>query len=143
MTPQEKRRSDLRGQTIGRLFCLRDIGSNHRGRIWYCLCSCGRRALVLSTLLMAGQTKSCGCLRAENGTRLAAGDGALKGRALILAAKYGPEWSTRQEGDLDFAAIKSSERTELYLDVIEPLGRVDTDPAGWWAQRDNWTDLDQ
>ena len=63
---------DLRGQRFDRLFALRVVGSNYYGQLWYCLCSCGGRTIVVAARLRNGGTKSCGCLRGENRARMRA-----------------------------------------------------------------------
>lgn len=57
---------DLTGQTIGRLF----VTSRGDGRIngspaWSCRCSCGAPVVASTRALRSGETRSCGCLRAE------------------------------------------------------------------------------
>lgn len=39
--------------------------SSRPGNFWYCLCDCGRNAIVGGTHLLDGHTKSCGCLKLE------------------------------------------------------------------------------
>lgn len=64
---------DLTGQRFGRLTVIErgpNQGSYRRsdrtsmasGTAYWCLCDCGKRKLVRSRLLRAGNTKSCGCL---------------------------------------------------------------------------------
>lgn len=58
----------LEGMTFGRLSVLRRSprkDSDGRMRRWVCRCECGEQAVVRSTLLTQGLTKSCGCLRTE------------------------------------------------------------------------------
>lgn len=57
---------DLTGRKFGRLIAIKTydkINSKHR---WVCKCSCGEWNLVLSTNLINGHTKSCGCLKLTN-----------------------------------------------------------------------------
>jgi hypothetical protein len=54
------------GDQFGRLTVLsRDCRDKHGYLTYGCLCSCGRKKVVRSTLLVHGQTRSCGCLRRE------------------------------------------------------------------------------
>lgn len=56
---------DLTGQRFGRLTVLRVAdkrGKNHR---WECQCDCGNVVTPFSGALKAGNSQSCGCLRAE------------------------------------------------------------------------------
>lgn len=57
---------DLTGQPFGRLHVI-ERGPNARNKQtqWWCLCACGTRKLILSTLLRNGRTASCGCKRKE------------------------------------------------------------------------------
>ena len=55
---------DLRGQRFSRLYALRRV-KTPKGSRWYCFCTCGGRALVSTSQLRSGGSKSCGCLRIE------------------------------------------------------------------------------
>lgn len=63
-----KNLKDITGRRIGRLTALRPAGSDENGRyLWLCRCECGtEKALPVQSLAPGGNTKSCGCLRAEN-----------------------------------------------------------------------------
>jgi hypothetical protein len=52
---------DLTGQRFGRLVAV----AYSKPSKWICLCDCGNKATVLSSLLRKGATKSCGCLRRD------------------------------------------------------------------------------
>ena len=57
---------DMTGQRYGRLVCVRRSVSDGAGRArWLCRCDCGGERIVYRQLLISGDTKSCGCLRAE------------------------------------------------------------------------------
>jgi len=53
---------DLTGQRFGRLVALRRMV---RSRLWRCKCDCGKEARVEQGNLRKGNTRSCGCLKAE------------------------------------------------------------------------------
>lgn len=55
---------DLRGQRFGRLLCLKPTRerSSSGGVVWRCQCDCGTECLAVSTQLLSGYKKSCGCL---------------------------------------------------------------------------------
>lgn len=57
---------DISNQRFGRLVVVR-LGRQEQGRprFWECLCDCGNRTEVVSTVLRQGRTKSCGCLSKE------------------------------------------------------------------------------
>lgn len=57
---------NLTGQKFGRLLAIKDAGRNKSQQvIWECLCECGKTALVVSSKLKNGHTKSCGCLQKD------------------------------------------------------------------------------
>lgn len=59
-------RSDLSGQTFGRLTAIRKDGSDKAKNLFYlCQCSCGNQTRVRAASLRNGNTQSCGCLRSE------------------------------------------------------------------------------
>jgi hypothetical protein len=54
------------GDTFGRWTVIERIGSSrNRTAIWLCRCECGGEGQVVSTSLLNGNSKSCGCLRKE------------------------------------------------------------------------------
>lgn len=68
-TNKRQVRADLVGERFGKLIVTRR-GSNKRrphgkGTFtrWWCECECGRRKLAATASLVAGTTKSCGCLK--------------------------------------------------------------------------------
>jgi hypothetical protein len=62
-----RKAKDLQGQTYGKLFvCLRD--GKRKGVRWICECECGSFVSISTRALTSGNTKSCGCLRKNNGT---------------------------------------------------------------------------
>lgn len=58
-------RINLIGQTFTYLTPLYYI----KGGKWYCKCKCGNELIVDTRNLNSGHTKSCGCLRKENGEK--------------------------------------------------------------------------
>ena len=66
-------KKDLTGQKFGRLtvvnFSNRKIKNSHYTYYWKCLCNCGNYNTVSYKNLMQGGTKSCGCLKKENGSK--------------------------------------------------------------------------
>lgn len=55
---------DLTGRRFGNLVALRPLELRARGGqvFWRCLCDCGKERDVISTALVSGHTKSCGCI---------------------------------------------------------------------------------
>ena len=56
---------DLTGQRFGRLSAIRIVGRKNRSVVWMCKCDCGNIKDVSAKHLVAGSTKSCGCLVPE------------------------------------------------------------------------------
>ena len=52
---------DLTGKHFGRLTALNVIERRKEGALWRCICTCGKHHNVLSRVLIAGRTISCGC----------------------------------------------------------------------------------
>lgn len=59
------KRLDLRGRRFGRLTVTETAGRRDGKLLWACQCDCGRSAVIRSSCLSRGSTKSCGCLQAE------------------------------------------------------------------------------
>lgn len=58
----------LAGQKFGRLTAISDEGrasAKDRTHRWLCVCECGRQVTVPGSRLVAGETRSCGCLQRE------------------------------------------------------------------------------
>jgi hypothetical protein len=61
---------DMMDLTFERLTVVLDAGCNKEGKaLWLCRCSCGNDAIVCGRDLRSGNTKSCGCGRAEASKR--------------------------------------------------------------------------
>lgn len=58
-------RKDLTGNRYGKLVVLGEPKVGERGTIWKCQCDCGNICYKVSTDLVHGNTKSCGCLKAD------------------------------------------------------------------------------
>lgn len=59
----EKRKSDLVGQTFGRLTVLAETPERKNGKVvWLCQCTCGNITKVQTDYLKSGHTQSCGCI---------------------------------------------------------------------------------
>lgn len=58
------KRAELSGHRFGRLAALRLTGAHdsHSSAIWECQCDCGKTCEVPARSLLAGDTRSCGCL---------------------------------------------------------------------------------
>jgi len=57
---------DITGRRFGRLTALyRDGWSRSWQAIWVCRCDCGREVRVHKNNLLAGRSRSCGCLKSD------------------------------------------------------------------------------
>ena len=62
---------DLTGEKIGRLTVLyKEIANDGERPRWACLCECGNKKTIASSSLIRGLTKSCGCLRRQELSRM-------------------------------------------------------------------------
>lgn len=58
----KKRRKDLTGLRLGKLTVLRQCENPIWGRVgWVCQCDCGNAKNIVSSSLVEGKTRSCGC----------------------------------------------------------------------------------
>lgn len=68
--------ADLTGRKFGMLTVMYRIPNRQVGQysrvVWHCCCDCGQETDVLSLLLTAGLTKSCGCLNVSHAERVMA-----------------------------------------------------------------------
>lgn len=60
-----KNATNVTGLRFGRLVALGPVARLRRQIVWLCECDCGNTARVILKCLMAGETRSCGCLRSE------------------------------------------------------------------------------
>ncbi len=80
------RAKDLAGLRVGRLVALECAESGRPGAHakWLCRCDCGGTAVVRSSNLTSGQTKSCGCLARERGHYLGSQQVSRRGQQTIV-----------------------------------------------------------
>ena len=96
-------RIDLVGRSFGRLTVIRDSGRREGSNIiWECFCSCGRTEAVFTTgkRLRTGKTKSCGCWRREELSRIRTVDmvGHVFGRSVVVRDSGKRRGKTRHSG---------------------------------------------
>lgn len=76
-----RRIKDLTGQRFGRLTVLSKTDKRIDGRVvWCCQCECGNEVDVVSSYLLGGDTRSCGCLRADSLRRAYDSSSLFKGK---------------------------------------------------------------
>jgi hypothetical protein len=60
------KKKDLLGLVFDRLTVIGNAENTKTGQaVWICSCSCGKQTKVVGSKLLAGKTKSCGCLKQE------------------------------------------------------------------------------
>ena len=65
----QRRAKDITGQRFGMLTAIERTGEKRHGcNLWRCKCDCGRETEVVTSALISGNTRSCGCL-ADQGKR--------------------------------------------------------------------------
>lgn len=66
---------DLTGQKFNKLTVLEKIGtkivSGQKNVLWRCKCECGNEVEVISSYLIRGKKKSCGCIVKERMSKMA------------------------------------------------------------------------
>lgn len=66
-----RRPLELTGQRFGRLLVAERVPVTTKSSMWKCECDCGAVAVCTGSSLTSGRTRSCGCIRIENGKRKA------------------------------------------------------------------------
>lgn len=56
---------DITGERLGRLVAIQEDYKIGKASYWKCRCDCGNIVTIRKSCFLAGQTKSCGCLRKE------------------------------------------------------------------------------
>nr|DAH18426.1 MAG TPA: restriction enzyme [Caudoviricetes sp.] len=56
---------DIVGHVFGKLTVIRQVDSDTPQRRWLCACECGQKITALSSNIISGHVKSCGCLRSS------------------------------------------------------------------------------
>ena len=103
---------DLIGKKFERLIVLERAkhGSRH-DTSWLCLCDCGNKKNIGGSALKSGNTKSCGCLAAENRRKY------NEGRKILPPDAYKMPKSKRRQTYLPDSYIKKL--MTQYSDVLE------------------------
>lgn len=64
-------KKDITGQKFGKLTVLKSVGLNKYNQVlWLCQCECGNTTTTITSNLIQGKTKSCGCFAIETRKKL-------------------------------------------------------------------------
>ena len=73
-------RENIAGKKYNRLTAIKDVGVHKsRSRLWEFQCDCGKTHIAPITNVKSGNTKSCGCLKAESTSKRHTTHGLTKG----------------------------------------------------------------
>jgi len=78
---------DITGRRFGMVIAEQSVGSRAGGRIWQCLCDCGKRKNILASKLTTGVAVSCGCAVHRSGPKKALTSKHIRERASADGAK--------------------------------------------------------
>lgn len=118
---------DLQGQRFGKRTVLEDSGQRRAGGgiLWRCRCQCGQEKLIRQDALVAGRTRSCGCITSRGNEKIAR---MLTQGGIAFAAEYTP-------GDLpgryrfDFAVFRQEKLA--YLIAYDGVLHTTYSGRGW------------
>ena len=65
-----KKTKDLTGQRFGKLVAEKWLGIEKHKSVWRCRCDCGNMTKVTAGALASGNTKSCGCMKLKDPTKV-------------------------------------------------------------------------
>ena len=83
---------DISGQRFGRLVAIHVSGRKNREAVWSCLCDCGTTHEVTSTTLVAGKSRSCGCLQKEEQSKRITKSNTVHGHNKSGRGNQSPTW---------------------------------------------------
>lgn len=118
---------DLAGLKFGRLTALRQVGrrkfpAGGSHAVWECLCECGALGEYIGGALVAGHTRSCGCIRKETSSNLRHGHARTGQRSSTWKA-----WASLKQ-----RAAGLHPRWEVFENFLADMGEK---PAGMEVDR--------
>lgn len=115
-----------KNQKYGKLTTCYVVGRKNRCKVWHCKCECENEINVQSTLLVSGNTKSCGCLKKESSQRH--GEHVRKLNVYDLSGEYGIGYTS--DGKEFYFDLEDYEKIKKYTWSINPDGYVISVPFG-------------
>lgn len=75
--------------SVGDVYAKLRVVSKVRPKYWLCICECGKEKVICSSSLLRGDTRSCGCYKAESAAaRHVSIIGRKVGRLLVIAETF-------------------------------------------------------
>lgn len=152
---------DLTNIRFGRQIAIKQVRKNNWGNIvWLCECDCGNKHEVPSSKLIQGKSKSCGCLRKDNSTKMLEKHGITTGgkpRTFIIwngmkarcfnpkatsYKSYGKKGVSVCDDWLEFEnfhnwSISNGYQDGYEIDRIDSLGNYEPKNCRWVPMSDN------
>jgi len=116
------------GDRFGRLVVVGELGRDHwKNIIWKCKCDCGGIKKVTATVLLAGKSRSCGCIRKERFHKLIYRHGMSYTK--IYGVWMGMMSRTRCRGDTNYErygkrGIKVCNKWEKFENFFKDMGEL-------------------
>ena len=146
---------NLTGQRFGKLIVIKRAENKDKETKWLCKCDCGKETVVFSANLLRNHTKSCGCLKFQQGRNIKHGFSGtslngiffgIKSRCYVKSCKeykyYGgrgikmcDEWLNNQKSFYDWA-INNGYKKGLTIERINVNGNYEPNNCKWIERKE-------